>query len=73
MSIYHESQPAAQDEFRKTTAASNMIGVTRATFKCRKCRKAKFMQGRKAVNKGFPRDGYVCADCACLSTGKDAA
>ena len=71
MSIYENSQPAAQNEFRMATAGSNMNGVTYATFICKRCRQPKFMLGRKAVTKGFPRDGYVCADCDRKQPNKD--
>lgn len=64
MSIYAIGEPVANNEFRVITAKANMIGVTRATFMCRKCRQPKFMQGRKKVNPKYPKDGYICSDCA---------
>ena len=64
MSIYEKSQSAAIAEFRTITEAISMCGVASPTFMCRKCRIPKTITGRKRVSQAFPRDGYICADCA---------
>jgi len=64
MSIYHKSQPTAQNLFRENTAAqTKMLNVTTPHFTCSCCQKHRPTLGRKRVNPARHKDGYLCADC----------
>lgn len=53
------------NEFRERTERnSTMTGVTFPTFMCKKCKTNRSTVGRKHAVKGYPKHGYICAECA---------
>lgn len=48
----------------RTTHQGRCAGIMSPSFMCRRCKQNKRTSGRKPVAKGYPKLGYVCADCA---------
>ncbi len=47
-----------------TLRLAKLPGVTRPSFRCRKCGKSRGVNGRRQVVRGTSRFGYHCASCA---------
>lgn len=47
-----------------TKKPDTMPGSSVPTFKCKQCRKSRFIKGRKMLIPNYARGGYICHECA---------
>lgn len=47
-----------------TRRLARLAGITRPSFRCRKCGQCRGVSGRQQAVRGTSRYGYHCADCA---------
>lgn len=57
-------QDAVEQYRAATQRLAGLAGVILASFKCRKCRKNRVVNGRRQAVRGTSRYGYHCAECA---------
>ncbi len=58
------SQSSIEQYSDATQRLGKLAGVTLPSFRCRKCRKSRGVNGRRQAVRGTSRYGYHCAECA---------